>query len=139
MTLTNHALAGAAIGLLIPNPWVAIPLAVASHAVLDALPHFGGPDWYNHFSRRAAALAATDTLGSAVVVSACLVQYPGRPWVAAAAVAATVPDWLWLWHYATASRHWYFRIHTAIQRFERPWGAAIEAAFALMLIPYIYL
>jgi hypothetical protein len=40
MTLTNHLLTGAAIAKLLPSP-VAIPIAFASHFVLDALPHFG--------------------------------------------------------------------------------------------------
>ncbi len=41
MTATNHALAGAAIGLSITQPVLALPLALASHFVMDAIPHFG--------------------------------------------------------------------------------------------------
>lgn len=41
MTATNHALAGAAIGLSISQPILALPLALASHFVMDAIPHFG--------------------------------------------------------------------------------------------------
>jgi len=48
MTITNHVLAGAIIGLTVSNPVAAIVLAFASHFVLDALPHFGyaGPKGY---------------------------------------------------------------------------------------------
>jgi len=52
MTATNHALTGAAIGLLVGEPLIAVPAAIASHFICDALPHYGrvGPD-----SRRLAA------------------------------------------------------------------------------------
>lgn len=46
MTATNHALTGAAIGLLVGEPLIAVPAAIASHFICDALPHYGrvGPD-----------------------------------------------------------------------------------------------
>ena len=40
MTATNHALTGAAIGFIVGVPAIAIPLALISHFVLDAIPHF---------------------------------------------------------------------------------------------------
>jgi len=41
MTITNHILAGAIIGAVIKEPALALPIAFASHFVMDALPHFG--------------------------------------------------------------------------------------------------
>lgn len=40
MLTTPHAIAGATIGALLPDPLLAIPLAVASHFVLDSIPHW---------------------------------------------------------------------------------------------------
>ena len=40
MFLTPHVAVGVAIGSLIPNPVIAVPLALASHFVLDAVPHW---------------------------------------------------------------------------------------------------
>jgi len=40
MFLTPHVAVGVAIGSLIPNPVLAVPLAFASHFVLDAVPHW---------------------------------------------------------------------------------------------------
>ena len=40
MTATNHAVTGALIGLSVHNAPLALGLAVVSHFVLDALPHF---------------------------------------------------------------------------------------------------
>ena len=40
MLITPHALTGAAIGLRLKHPLKAIPVAVASHFVLDTIPHW---------------------------------------------------------------------------------------------------
>ncbi|HEX6509281.1 MAG TPA: hypothetical protein VF221_16765 [Chloroflexota bacterium] len=40
MLVAPHAAAGAAIGALVPVPALALPLAVASHFVLDVVPHW---------------------------------------------------------------------------------------------------
>jgi hypothetical protein len=41
MTASNHMLAGAVIAISIKQPLLVVPIALASHFVLDALPHFG--------------------------------------------------------------------------------------------------
>lgn len=40
MTATGHALVGASIAALVPNPALSLPLAFASHYVFDKLPHW---------------------------------------------------------------------------------------------------
>ncbi len=40
MLTTPHSMAGAAIGALLPNPIVVIPLSIGSHFVLDSIPHW---------------------------------------------------------------------------------------------------
>lgn len=40
MLVAPHASAGVAIGVLVANPLVAIPAAIASHFVLDTVPHW---------------------------------------------------------------------------------------------------
>ena len=44
MLITNHVVAGAAVGVLVPRPASAFALGVASHLAMDALPHWGHPD-----------------------------------------------------------------------------------------------
>jgi hypothetical protein len=39
MILTTHALTGAVIGKYIPNPWLAVPLSLAAHFLMDSLRH----------------------------------------------------------------------------------------------------
>ncbi len=46
MTATAHALVGAAIATAVPNPVIGIPLALASHPLLDMIPHWDeGRGW----------------------------------------------------------------------------------------------
>ena len=40
MLTTPHAVTGAAIGALMPSPWLVVPVAVASHFALDHIPHW---------------------------------------------------------------------------------------------------
>lgn len=39
MTLSAHCAVGAALGAALGNPWVVIPVALASHLILDSFPH----------------------------------------------------------------------------------------------------
>ena len=45
MLITNHVVAGAVIGAVAPGPASAFALGIVSHAALDALPHWGHPDY----------------------------------------------------------------------------------------------
>lgn len=40
MLITPHALTGAAVGTLVTNPLLVIPLAICSHFILDSVPHW---------------------------------------------------------------------------------------------------
>ncbi len=43
MLVTNHVLSGAVLGYALPHPLAAFTVGVASHLVLDAVPHWGVP------------------------------------------------------------------------------------------------
>ena len=43
MTLTTHAIVGATVATLTPNPILGFVLGFGSHYVLDALPHWSYP------------------------------------------------------------------------------------------------
>ena len=43
--ITNHVVAGAVIGAVAPGPAGAFVLGIASHAVMDSLPHWGHDDY----------------------------------------------------------------------------------------------
>jgi hypothetical protein len=137
MRAVNHALTGAIIGLAVPTPWLALPLAVVSHFVCDAIPHSGGDD-STVASKRFALLLLADALLCIGVVT--VLGFSGvQGWLLAAVCAflATAPDALWLPGYIRARRgqtmnlreNWFMRLAKDIQWFERPIGAVVEVAW----------
>lgn len=72
MLETPHVAVGIAIATKFPNPWIAIPLAAASHFVLDKVPHWN-PHLYTetqkagHPSKNSTMLALID-IGTSLVL-----------------------------------------------------------------------
>jgi len=88
--LTNHVLSGALIGALARRPASAFAAGVASHFVLDAVPHWG--DWGS--IRRFLQVAVPDGLISlgAMGTIAALAPAERRPAVLAGMIGAVLPD-----------------------------------------------
>jgi hypothetical protein len=139
----NHAAVGAVIGLAI-QPMLAVPLAFASHFLLDALPHFGYPgkggygEAFKH--KLTYFFIAFDAAGCAIL----LYLMAGQPLIVwTCALVAVTPDIFWLYRY-----FWYERKglkapgdgvtlwHRRIQWFERPIGFVIEVVFALGILTF---
>ncbi len=141
MTATNHALTGSLIGLMVGSPWLAIPLAVASHFILDAIPHFD-VSHKGHNSRALTIYLLVDAT-LVMILLGFLVTLQPASWVAAAcgAIAATLPDLMWLPNYFRAhkgrplSEHKHIVLfHKNIQWFERPIGFAVEVAWTVAMV-----
>jgi hypothetical protein len=67
MLETPHVLAGAAIATKIPDPLLALPLALASHFILDKVPHWNPhlnteTEKFGHPTRRSTIITAIDSL-----------------------------------------------------------------------------
>ena len=90
MLLTNHVLSGALIGALARRPLPAFALGVASHFVVDAVPHWG--DWGSQ--RRFLRVAVPDGLISLAVMGAIAAAAPPdrRLAVLAGMTGAALPD-----------------------------------------------
>jgi hypothetical protein len=88
--LTNHVLSGALIGALSRHPLPAFAVGVASHFVLDAVPHWG--DWGSR--RRFLRVAVADGLVSLAVARALAATAPParRAAVLAGMAGAALPD-----------------------------------------------
>jgi len=88
--LTNHVLSGALIGALARRPLTAFAAGVASHFVLDAVPHWG--DWGSR--RRFLQVAVPDGLVSLAVMGAFAAASPAdrRLAVLAGMTGAALPD-----------------------------------------------
>ncbi len=135
MFITNHALAGAALGMVLRRPAVAFAAGAVSHVVMDMCLHWGDADLsWDQFVE----VAKVDgTLGLAVCAVAVAAAPPrGRPGVAAAIAGACMIDM------DKPGRHFFGRspfpaavdrFHTRIQR-EHPVGWRVEAATAAGLV-----
>jgi hypothetical protein len=115
--LTNHVLSGALIGARARGPGQAFAAGVASHFVLDAIPHWG--DWGS--KRRFLRVAVADGLVSLAVAGALAVAAPPgrRAAVLAGMAGAALPDAdkpAKLWFGWSPFPRTFDRFHNGIQR-----------------------
>lgn len=150
MTAINHALTGALIGLVVGQPLAAVPLAVGSHFVCDALPHFGTglPDKVVLKTDAFRNYLLADALLCFLAVCALAVFRPEH-WLLAAvcALAAAAPDFASVNRYLKTRRglKWkpgrYTKFASDIQWFERPIGGVVEVAWFIgaivLLVPLL--
>lgn len=138
MTATNHALTGTVIGLASGNPVLAMPMALLSHFVCDALPHYGaGKDVIGSSGFK--KLLVADAAGCLIIVASLAIFQP-QFWLLAAVCAflAASPDFMWINKFRKAQRGqpdkessaWLLRFHAGIQWYEKPSGAFFELLWA---------
>lgn len=149
MTATNHALTGALIGLVIGEPLLAVPAALASHFVCDALPHYGSatPDKTIRTDRFRDYLVAEAALCFLLVVILALARPEHWLLAASCAFVAASPDFLWINRYVRtrAGRTWtpnlFSRFAADIQWFQRPVGGLFEIAWfiaaIILILPFL--
>jgi hypothetical protein len=133
----NHALTGGLIAAYLPLP-IALPVALASHFVLDKLPHYGIPNnkrnksifWKVFFTVDALA-----TFGLAVYAI-----YDQHYAMFLGGLFAVMPDFIWVTRVIknksfdlSENIHWFTKWHARIQGYERPWGLLIELPLAVLL------
>lgn len=148
MISISHASLGAVIGLSVGNPYLALPTALLSHFVLDALPHFGfdGLPIREYFSRRLTYFViAFELLGWALL----LMLIWGSAWqVFLCALLAVSPDFVWMYSFIFIEKLGKFKpsltgristFHNQIQKFERPWGIVIDILFVSIMLVLISL
>lgn len=101
MLETPHVFIGAAIASKIPNPFIAIPLAFASHFVMEMVPHWNPHlnseiQKYGHPTKRSTVITTIDS--SIALMSGSYIAYQALPNVPQAlnilgcCFAAVLPD-----------------------------------------------
>lgn len=135
MTGFNHVLTGVTIAVAVQQPLIAPLCALASHFVLDMVPHFGGTPWSEIWGKKLLALVIADTMLCFTFIGLGIAFFPQySTLIFICALAAILPDLLWIAHYKYGVEHQFFIFHKAIQRYERPWGAYVEGAFCILLL-----
>jgi hypothetical protein len=147
MTATNHILVGSIIGLTIDRPVLALALALISHFVLDALPHFGYPGNKGYGEamkhKQSIIVSAADLVIFSIII---LVLVFSNEWFAlTTGLFAIAPDMLGIYNYLVFEknnkspsnfvRSVHINFHRKLQRYERPWGMWVELVVFLVLVP----
>lgn len=141
MTASNHVVTGALIATAVSQPAAAIPLALASHFVLDALPHYGDPNKSSWLNRNFKYILATDLFFAGLFLLAIVIAQPSS-WflLALCGVVAVSPDILWLPYFLADLRHEQ-KEHSNLAKFlkwiqwgERPWGIYLEGIVLVGLL-----
>lgn len=145
MTATNHMLAGAVVAVGVQNPFLIVPLAVASHFLLDVLPHFGirtvdaaVPDKHPLF--RYIVIIDIALAITLLTLLPSILKGAVSWWVLWIGMGcAFLPDFIWVYRFAYEAIHKkqhtegrfakVHRFHAKIQWGERPWGFIIEIAW----------
>lgn len=101
MLETPHVFIGAAIAMKIPNPFIAIPLAFASHFILETIPHWNPhlnteTEKFGQPTRRSTVITAIDS--TLALISGSFIAYQALPDVGQAILilaccfASVLPD-----------------------------------------------
>jgi len=143
MTGINHALSGGLLAKYLPL-LVALPLAFASHFLLDALPHYGLPHKKRDKSKFWKLFFVCDFL---VAFSFAAYQIHIRHYgIFLGGLVALSPDFAWVARVVRSksfdlsrNNHWFVRWHAKIQRYERPWGLWVEAPLAVLLFYIVFI
>lgn len=151
MTASNHAVTGALMAIVIPNPVAAITAAFLAHFLMDAIPHFGlkEPDIItkNKNSTFLLILLIDLTIAGLLLISLPFAINDGvSSWTIFLAMFACMsPDLVWGWRFWGEVKHGVHRkmsqfskFHKKIQWKEFPRGIFIEIAWFLVVFNLIF-
>lgn len=150
MTATVHALVGASIATMIPNPEVALPLVFISHFLLDKIPHWDPlTNKANKSYRRILTEIGFDYVISyalVILIFGVLFQSQNLPYLLLAAFISQLPDTLEgpyiltkkhfpVFYQLYQVQHWFHDVWFNA-RLKAPWGVITQVVVA---IAFLYL
>lgn len=144
MTATGHAIIGTVIAAKIGNPYIAVPIAFASHFLADMVPHW---DTGTHYRKKSAITFFLQTFLDVMFgfILAGLVLYYIFPftnplYALLIIVVAQLPDWMMAPYVFFKMKKfpfskWSYDIQTKLQnKQDKPWGIINQVAILLLLI-----
>ncbi len=135
----NHVLAGTFLAVITPVehlPYLPL-IALASHFILDAVPHYGNDETALVGSHKFRRILQIDASLCVLAVSFALYLYPDKYlWILIGAFFAAAPDILWLFEHRAKRRiaRLYFALAKKIQWAEHPWAWSLEILWGMILI-----
>jgi hypothetical protein len=147
MTGLNHAVTGAFVGAAINKPVIALPAALLSHFVIDAIPHWNY-ELKPHIARRQVVMLADLALSLALLVILASTVDANPYLVIIGGLLGILPDTMWLRFFisgrpAITGSHKRLinrmrRFHFWIQWSETSWGFFVELAWFPLMLWLIY-
>lgn len=143
MTATAHAVIGTVIAAKIGNPALAIPIAIASHAVADAIPHWDpGTNGKEKGKQRVLQDAAVDVILGFILsftIIKLLFPYVDLSYAFLLIIAAQGLDWLMVPFYFLGIKFppsiWAYKFQKKIERrLDKPWGIINQVAIIALLV-----
>lgn len=141
MTATAHALVGGAIAASIPNPLIGISLSVASHPLLDMIPHWDfGRGWRQKTKLLLLAEASIDLAVGFILAYFIFAPFIQNIWYFLACVLAAeifdlaqIPYWFLKWNFPPFS--WIYKLQSKMQgKANLPWGIVTQIASVLTIM-----
>jgi hypothetical protein len=144
MTGINHVVTGAVIAGVVQQPALALPLAFASHFMLDSMPHFGFQNWDKARLKQKRLINGVITVDVVLIILIIILFISqGAPTLFyIAGFVAFSPDLAWVHQFIVNRQletsenkpHGGFNeFHERIQSRERPSGIYIEVAYLFMI------
>lgn len=141
MTATGHAIIGAVIAAKFTNPALAIPLAITSHFIADAIPHW---DIATHRKEKAKANLILEAfsdviLGFALSFLILVFFFPATnpSYAFLMIILSQSPDWLTAPYYffGIKSFKWAYKLQKFFDRdLDKPWGIITQVAILVTII-----
>lgn len=141
MTATAHALVGTVIAAKIGNPYLAVPLALASHFVLDLIPHwdtaFGSPqkDRKRIFWETVGDVLLSFSLSYSLILF--LFPQTNLLYAFLMIIISQLPDWMFAPYYffGWKSFKWAYELgkNTNIN-LDKPWGIITQIATVIIVV-----
>ena len=136
MTSISHALIGAAIAARLPHPAGAATLALLTHFLCDAIPHWDlGTNWRLRPRIITGSLAIAETLVALVGTYIIFARFvPNQTVLFIAILASLAPDWLeapyyFLMPHAPKFFYYMYKIQSLVhERLDAPWGVVTQVA-----------
>ena len=138
----NHGLTGGLIAAYVPLP-LALPLALASHFLLDMLPHYGIPHNKRNKSKFWKVFFTVDAFATLGLALYAIFDHHYAMFLGG--LAGVMPDFLWVgtviktrsFDLSQPSNR-FTRWHARIQKHEKPWGLWVELPLAAILFYLVF-
>lgn len=143
MTATSHALIGAVIAAKIPNPYIAIPLAVLSHIAADIFPHWDSGTHGDKKTKKRLRIEATIDVLLGFLLSYLVIfwLFPNTDpiYVFIMIIASQSLDWITMPYYFFNIKYkfalWMYKVQKGFNsKLDKPWGIINQVGIIVLII-----